>query len=325
MNILEIKEKFESHEWEMVQDYLKGKLTKCTWFDIAKKYNIRPEGNKDQRKKAANDIWRKYIRLLERAEEELEERKINPKVLTLDIETSYNIVRSFQVGSKVFLPHDSIIEERKIITVAYKWLGSDEIVTLEWDKNQDDKELVKLLIEEMNKADEIVGHNCDKYDIPFIISRALYHRIPALAKYKSFDTYKVSKKTFNLNSYKLDYIANFLGFGRKIQHRGMELWDDIILRKCPKAMEEMLEYNIHDVELTEKVYLTLKEYSEASIHHAVLEGKDKHVCPTCGSEESQLLKTFVTKLGTKSRLMGCKCGTQFKISEKTYQDNYAGK
>src|SRR5690606_26848571 len=79
-------------------------------------------------------------------------------------------------------------------------------------------------------------HNCDKYDMKFIASRALKHGIPMLAKYKTTDTLKLARKHFNLNSNKLDYIAQFLGIGAKLKHRGMEMWDDIILRNDEKAL-----------------------------------------------------------------------------------------
>lgn len=323
MNITNIKEKFSGKEWQMVQDYSTGRLNNLTWYDIAVFYGIKPEGNPDQRRKGANDVWRKYLRLLENESNLEEVSNSTPKILTLDIETSYNIVRSFHIGSKVFLPHDSIIQERKIITVAYKWLGEEDVTVLQWDENQDDKTLVEELIKVMNEADEIVGHNINAYDIPFILARAIYHRIPALARYKTFDTYKVASKKFKFNNNKLDYIANLFGYGRKVQHRGMELWDDIILRKDPKAMDEMIEYNVHDVVLTENIYKDLRQYTEAKVHHAVLNGFEKHTCPTCGdSENITLLKTFVTPAGTKSRLMGCSCGTQFKLSETVYSKTY---
>lgn len=322
MKILEIKEKFERNQWNLVQDFAAGKLDDLTWLQISEKYNIKPLGTDDQKRKASNDVWRKYLRLVEKTSNLEEERNKIPKILTLDIETSYNIIRSFFIGRKVSLPHDSIIQERKILSVAYKWLHEDDVTFLQWDENQDDKILVEELVKVMNMADEIVGHNCDSYDIPFITGRAVFHDIPTLAKYKSTDTLKLARK-HRFNNMKLDYLADFFGFGRKVQHKGIELWDDIILRKDPKAMEEMMEYNVHDVVLTEKVYLKLKKYSENNIHHTALNGGDKHACPMCGNtEEVKLLKTFVTKAGTKSRLMGCSCGTQFKLSDKLYKDNY---
>lgn len=317
MSIINLKEKFEPNEWEMIKNYLSSEDKGKTWFEVAKKYNIKPEGTKDQRRKSANDVWRKFIKLVNRQEVEIK----NPKILTFDIETSYNIVKAFRLG-RTYLNHTSVIEERKIISIAYKWLHEDEAHVLSWDKDKDDKKLLEEFIPVLNGADEIVGHNIDRYDIPFILARAIYHRIPALAKYKTFDTCKVARRRFGFNSNKLDFIAEFLGYGRKKEHAGISMWDDIILRDDREALDEMIDYNIHDVILTEKIYLDLKNYCEAGVHHTVLNGGDKHACPECASEEAELLKTFVTKAGTKSRLMLCECGTQFKLSDKVYTNNY---
>ena len=51
----------------------------------------------------------------------------NLKVLIYDIETSYNIVSSWRIGHNLTLPHYSIIKERAIICVSYKWLGENKV------------------------------------------------------------------------------------------------------------------------------------------------------------------------------------------------------
>jgi DNA polymerase elongation subunit (family B) len=109
--------------------------------------------------------------------------KEGQKVLIYDIETSYNIVSAWRVGYKVMLPHYSVIKERAIICVSYKWLGEDEVYNLSWDKNQCDKFLLEQFIEVMNEADVLVAHNGDRFDLPWMKTRALKHDLEMLPTY----------------------------------------------------------------------------------------------------------------------------------------------
>jgi len=81
------------------------------------------------------------------------------KRLFFDIETSPNIVTSWRIGYNLNISHDNIVKERAIICVCWKWEGEDEVHLLTWDKKQDDKKLLEKFIKELNKADEIIGHN----------------------------------------------------------------------------------------------------------------------------------------------------------------------
>lgn len=241
------------------------------------------------------------------------------KVLIYDIETSYDIVSSWRIGYNINLPHYSIIKERAIICVSYKWLGEDQIYNLTWDKNQCDKFLLEQFIEVMNEADLIVAHNGDRFDLKWIKTRALKHDLPMLINYPQFDTLKVAKKKFYFNSNKLDYIAEFLGFGNKVKTEP-ELWDRIILDKDPKAMEEMLTYCDMDVELLEKVYKKLVYWELPKLHQGVLEGKTKLTSPISGGSNLEHVKMVTTNRGTKKHIMkDLDTGRLFEMSDTNYK------
>lgn len=247
-----------------------------------------------------------------------------PKRLFYDIETSYNVVKSWRVGYNLSIQPEDILQERAIITIAYKWQGDEEVTVLTWDKGCD-KKIIEEFSKVMSEADELVGHNVDKFDTKFILARALKHGISVLPKYQSTDTLKLARKHFMLNSNKLDYIAQYLGIGSKTKHRGMAMWDDIILRHDNKALEEMVEYNVQDVFLTEEVYHKLVNYSLPKVNHTTKQGGDKHCCPECGSDKASLLKTYVSAAGSKTRLMSCSnsnCETSFTISDTNYNKHY---
>jgi hypothetical protein len=245
-------------------------------------------------------------------------KPIKVKRLFYDIETSYNIVKAWRIGYNLNLNPSDIIHERAIICLSYKWEHEDNVHTLKWNKGCD-KVIIEKFVKLMFEADELVGHNIDRFDTKWVMTRAIKHGIEVLPKYNSYDTLKKAKSKFNFNSNKLDYIAKFLGLGGKYEHPGMSMWDKIILNNDPIAMNEMIHYCEKDVLLTEEVYNRLRPYTEHNVHHGVLNNKPKFTCPHDGSTNVELIKTEVTKTGSIKRLMKCNdCGQMFYLSNTQY-------
>jgi len=240
------------------------------------------------------------------------------KRLFFDIETSPNIVYSWRIGYNLTLTPDNIIDERKIICISYKWEDSDKIYSLKWDKNQCDKQMLIDFIEQANQADELIAHNGDRFDIKWIRTRCIFHRIPMFPQYKTLDTLKKAKNGFNFNSNKLDYIAQFLGVGAKVKHSGFDMWKKV-MKNDPEAMDEMVNYCEGDIIVLEDVYFTMQNYIKTNTHNGVINNNLKYSCPSCGSEHSELLKNNVTAMGTIKRLMECNdCDYNFEISNSSY-------
>lgn len=241
------------------------------------------------------------------------------KRLFFDIETSPNIGLFWTAGYKQTISHENIIKERAIICICYKWAGEDKVYSLTWDENQNDKKLLEQFIEILNEASEIIGHNGDRFDLPWIRTRCLYHRIPIFPNYTTLDTLKNSRSRFRFNSNKLDYIASFLGLGKKI-HTGYDLWKKIVLDKDKQALEQMVEYCKNDVVLLEKVYNELSPYIPAKTHHGVALGGEKHSCPECGSLDMKFSQKRYTALGAPRIQLQCRsCYKYHTISQKTYE------
>jgi uncharacterized protein YprB with RNaseH-like and TPR domain len=208
------------------------------------------------------------------------------KRLFFDIETSYNIVSTWNVGYKLNIGHENIIKERAIICVCWKWAGESKVYSLEWNKG-DDKQLLIDFVEVLNSADEIIGHNSDRFDEKWLRTRALYHGIPMIPKYQSVDTLKLARNGFKFNSNRLDYLGKFMGFGGKKDTGGFKLWQSIIMDNDVKAMKDMVTYCKRDVTLLEKVFDKLNPYTVSKTHVGVLLGLNKCTCPNCGSNNSE--------------------------------------
>lgn len=241
------------------------------------------------------------------------------KRLFFDIETSPNIGFFWSAGYKLNVPYSNIIKERAIICICYKWENDDKVYSLNWDKNQDDKKMLEDFMKVANEATELVGHNGDKFDLPWIRTRCLYHRIPVFPNYTTVDTLKQSRSKFRFNSNRLDYISQFLKVGEKLE-TGFDLWKDIVLNKDKKALDNMITYCKNDVVILEKVFHELVNYIPHKTHYGVVDGKEKYSCPECGSEDLRFSQKRYTAAGTPRIQLQCnECHKYHTVSNRVYE------
>ncbi len=244
--------------------------------------------------------------------------KLRINRLYADIEVSPDIAFTWRIGYKVSLNHDNILKERAIICIGFKWEHQKKAQCIYWDKNQDDKELLREFIAIANTADEIVMHNGDSFDLPWIRTRCLFHGLPMMPVYKTIDTLQWARRKFYFNSNRLDYLGKFMGFGGKIKTE-FDLWKRIVLQNDPVALKAMCDYCKRDVEMLEEVYNKLAEYMPQKTHVGVLAGKDKWTSPFTGSNNVVFSKRKVTAAGAKQYQMQCKdTGKYYTISESVH-------
>ncbi|MEL7423487.1 MAG: hypothetical protein AAFN81_10880, partial [Bacteroidota bacterium] len=97
------------------------------------------------------------------------------KVLVFDIETSPKKAYVWQFW-KQNIGLNQLIGYGYVMSIAYKWLGEDEIFYLE-NRTEDDRELVEKFSHVLESADMAIAHNCLGFDIPVLRSRAVIHGI----------------------------------------------------------------------------------------------------------------------------------------------------
>ena len=124
------------------------------------------------------------------------------KVLIIDIETSPIMGKVWSLW-KQNVSLDQIEEDWYIMSFAAKWLGQEGVEYMDCRRSiGKDKKLLKRLHELLEQADIVVAHNGDKFDIPKINARFILNGFQPPSPYKSVDTVKVAKKTFNFTSNK---------------------------------------------------------------------------------------------------------------------------
>lgn len=246
------------------------------------------------------------------------------KRLFADLETSPNIGLFWRAGYKQNISYENIIEERGIICIGYKWEHEKRAKCLTWDENQCDRAMLEEFCKIMSEADEIVFHNGDRFDLPWIRSRCLMHNLPPWDEPKSVDTLQWARRKFYFNSNRLDYLGEILtGAGKIKTEYGM--WKDILLKECPKAMAKMVRYCKRDVEKLQEVYEQLAQYVPAKSHASVMNGGVKwhspYVdCPDVAHRVSTS-KTRVTARGTVQYQMQClTTGRFFTISATAHSE-----
>lgn len=245
------------------------------------------------------------------------------RILIYDIETT-RVPAMVWWSGKQYVSADQLREEPKIITIAYKWLGEDDITVLTWDKGQSDKKLMKKFLKVYNEAIMVIGQNNDRFDNRWINARAMKYGLFVNVHVRSFDIMKETKRLFRLPSYSMSYITNYLGIETKLEHEGIKLWDKVQFgTKAEKKeyLQKMVDYNRQDIVATEDMYLTLRKYMGHRVHFGVLNGGEKFTCPNCGSYNVKLDRTTVTPAGTVQRIMKCvEEEVTYKITNKQYMN-----
>jgi len=244
------------------------------------------------------------------------------KILLYDIETSPNIAYIWGKYEQNAL--GDFIQERKMISVAWKWLGEKKVHVIAlpdfpgYKKDMDDNsKLVKKFYDVFCQADIVIGHNVRSFDNKMINADFIRCGLNPPAPYKSIDTMKVARRHFRFNSNKLDDLGKMLCGDSKVQHTGFKLWRDCLAGK-PDAWAMMKRYNKQDVALLEKVYLKLRPWMTQ--HPNLNEYTRQANCPGCGSPDLTEQGHRYTLAGKKKRYKCNGCG-KWSVDASTFKES----
>jgi len=233
-----------------------------------------------------------------------------PNILFLDIETLPNITYAFNLYD--YKKPSMIIKEKSIISFAYKFNSeATKVVTaLDFQGTKkdpyNDKGLTEFINQTIEKADYVVAHYGDKFDMRFIRSRSLINGLLPTPTVATIDTYKLAKKYFHLNANRLDYLGKLFGLGGK-SDSGWKLWEKSAQGDV-EAIKKMAAYNKRDVDLLAAVFLKMLPHCPSVLNQKLFVGKDL-VCHNCGSDKIQKRGTIVNKLTKRQRYFCTSCGS----------------
>lgn len=227
--------------------------------------------------------------------------KINPKILTLDIET--RPAKAYVWGlfdQNIGL--SQLIEPSAPICFAAKFLGEKTVhFHSDWDDGH--TEMIKKAHELISSADAVVGYNSDAFDLRKLRGEFILAGLNPPPPTTSIDLLKHVRK-LGFQSNKLAFIGPMVGIGKKIETEGFSLWTAVIDGN-PAAQKRMEKYCIGDVTLTEKLYTFLRSYIPNHPHL----GESNGECGACGGNDLQKRGFYRTKSFKTQRLQCQDCGS----------------
>lgn len=200
------------------------------------------------------------------------------RILYLDIESAPTLAYTWSLFPK-YIHIGDITEPGYTMCWAAKWEGERKVIY----RNHGDKDFLDLIHSLLDEADAVVHYNGTRFDMPTLNREFVLAGLPPPSHYHQVDLLKTVRKQFRFQSNKLDYVAQQLGLGGKVHHKGMQLWHDC-MAGCPKAWKIMERYNKQDVQLTQKLYKKLLPWIHNHPNVGMwIDDPKKPVCPSCGS------------------------------------------
>lgn len=226
------------------------------------------------------------------------------KILMLDIETAPNKVFVWGLfNQNVAL--NQIQESGYTLCWAAKWKGEKEVM---YSSIQDGKEnMLSRIYALVEEADVVVHYNGNNFDMPTLNQEWLGMGWPPPAPYIQIDLLRAVRGRFRFPSNKLSYVAERLGLGGKVSHKGMELWREC-MAGVPESWEVMKAYNIQDVVLLENLYARLKPWIVNHPNQALWNAEALEQCPNCGSKHLQKRGLAYAKTQAYQRYACMDCG-----------------
>lgn len=237
----------------------------------------------------------------------------------VDIETSPNLAYVWGKWEQNVI---AFKEEWRIIAFAVKYEGDKRVYTYAlpdfslYKKDPlNDRDLVKMLRDVLDDADEVVAHNGDRFDIPKANARIIAHGFTPPSPYRAVDTKKIAKRHFKFDSNKLDDLGEYLGVGRKMATGGFSLWLGCLAGDMG-AWTKMKKYNGQDVVLLENIYQKFAPWNVNFTNRNAFHGT-RDACPRCSSKKMQA-RGYLTNTSGKFQRFQCQdCGGWCKGKHQT--------
>jgi uncharacterized protein YprB with RNaseH-like and TPR domain len=125
-----------------------------------------------------------------------------------------------------------------------------------------DKGVVKQCVEDMRKFDRLTFHYGDRFDIPFLRTRAVYHGLdfPLYKEIKGTDTCSILWKKFKLHSNRLEAACKFFGIESKAHPIKQDIWITA-LGGNKKSLDYILTHCREDVASLEALYHKISDHN----------------------------------------------------------------
>lgn len=227
------------------------------------------------------------------------------KILFFDLETSPITAHTWGLWQQN-ISINQIVESTEVICFGARWYGQKKVIFK--SVHHDGKtEMLKALHELMDQADVLVGWNSKGFDHKHVNREFIENGFTPPSPTKDLDLMTVVKSRFRFPSNKLDYVAQKLGVGAKVQHTGFDLWVKCMAGN-DKAWSTMRKYQIQDVDLLVDLYEILKPWMGTQHPNTALHDGKPDGCIVCGSSDIIVKGRAYTSTGSYARYVCKTCG-----------------
>lgn len=227
------------------------------------------------------------------------------RVLVIDIETRPALAYVWGAWKQNVHP-PQIVEPKAVISFAARWLGNDGKTIFYSDEHSGHKRMVKAAHKLLDQADAVIHYNGKRFDIPHLNTEFALLGLSPPSPYRQIDLLLTARRKFNFSHNKLDHVASLMLDEHKLEHEGFALWT-----KCMNgdvnAWDRMRDYNVHDTELTERLYFELRPWIDNHPSHAAFHADTR--CPSCASENLRRQGFTTTKTGRYQQYQCRDCGS----------------
>lgn len=138
----------------------------------------------------------------------------------------------------------------------------DKVTKDELFDGQTDRRIINSLIEELKKYKIIITYFGTGFDVPFVRAKALHYDyiFPSYADLYHFDLYYTVKSKLCISRRSLDAACDYLNIKGKTPI-DREVWR-LAKYGDPKALDQVLEHNIGDVNISEQLHSKLEPFAK---------------------------------------------------------------
>jgi len=128
-------------------------------------------------------------------------------------------------------------------------------------RDRTDERIIKSACKELRKYDRIIGWYSSRFDIPFVRTKALYHKIdfPAYRDLYHTDLLYASRQKLKLSSNRLEAVCQYFEIPAKHHKMTPRLNNELQAGK-QEAIDDVLEHCKEDVWSTNEVYKMLLDH-----------------------------------------------------------------
>lgn len=172
----------------------------------------------------------------------------------------------------------------------------------------DDSALLKAFEPVWNAADLVVHHFGDFYDVPFLQTRRLIHKMKPMAAVATVDTWRIAKKKLKFGSNRLARIEDALRCPYHKTPVKLSVWADA---RCGdrKALKYIVEHNLKDVLVLEWIYNRIRAVWPQ--HPTLVPQTDAMTCPIDGARTRSRGRVLCATHSYQRRVC-LRCGRSFK-------------